>query len=187
MISHHINKGKKLYCCFIDYKKAFDSIDRNNMFYKLARSGVMGKLLSVIRKLYSDVKSCVKFKSDFSEFFSSTRGVMQAGEALPPFLFSLYINDFESDLIKSVCEPTQLKDISLFLLMYADDTVLLSESKEGLQNILDNLHVYCESWNIDVNVTKTKVVVFRKGSKLPKSYRCFYNKQSVELVNGFNY
>lgn len=51
--------------------------------------------------------------------------------------------------------------------MYADDTVLLSESKVGLQNILDNLHVYCENWNIDVNVTKIKVVVFRKGSKLP--------------------
>ena len=109
------------------------------------------------------------------------------GEALSPFLFSLYINDFESYLIKSIYDSTQLKDISLFLLMYADDTVLLSESKEGLQNISDNLHVYYESWNIDVNVAKTKGVVFRKGSKLPKSYRWFYNKQPVELVNSFNY
>ena len=69
MISHHINKGKKLYCCFIDYKKAFDSVDRNKMFYKFARSGVTGKFLSVIRKLYSDVKSCVKFKSDLPSSF----------------------------------------------------------------------------------------------------------------------
>lgn len=82
------------------------------------------------------------------------------GETISPFIFSLFINDFESDLLKSICKPIQLKGISLFLLMYAD-TFLLSESTEGLQNILDNLHVYCESWNIesDVNVTKAKVVV----------------------------
>lgn len=42
MVTHYNNKGKKLYCCFIDYKKAFDSIDRNEMFYKLAKSGFTG-------------------------------------------------------------------------------------------------------------------------------------------------
>ena len=41
--------------------------------------------------------------------------------------------------------------------MYADDTVLLSETKEGLQNILDRLYTYSSKWNIDVNVDKTKM------------------------------
>lgn len=49
MIPHHINNGNKLFCCFVDYKKPFDSIAPYKMFYKLARSGVTGKLLSVIR------------------------------------------------------------------------------------------------------------------------------------------
>ena len=47
---------------------------------------------------------------------------------MSPFLFSMYINDFENELIKDLCEPIYLQYISLFLLMYADDTVLLSET-----------------------------------------------------------
>lgn len=138
------------------------------MIHDFARSGVAGKLFGVIRKLYSGVK----LREVQIRFLvvPSTRGVMQ-GEALSPFLFSLYINNLDSDLLKSVCEPTKLKEISLFLLMYANDTMLMFESMKGLQGILDNLNVYCESVNIEANVTKTKAVVFRKGSKLPKSYR----------------
>ena len=46
------------------------------------------------------------------------------GESLSPFLFSVYVNDFENEPISSFCESLYLHDISLFLLMYADDTVL---------------------------------------------------------------
>ena len=46
---------------------------------------------------------------------------------MSPFLFSMYINYFENELIKGFCEPIYLHDISLLLLMYAGDTVLLSE------------------------------------------------------------
>jgi hypothetical protein len=153
--------GKKLYCCFVDYKKAFDKINRNKLFFKLSKSGIQGKILNVIRQLYSEVKSCVRFKTELSDFFS-TNGVMQ-GESLSPFLFSLYINDFEGELLSNVCGLTYLKELALFLLMYADDTVLMAESKEGLQNILDRLHTYCVKWDIEVNVAKTKIVVFRMG------------------------
>lgn len=92
------------------------------MFYKLANSGVMGKLLCVIRKFYSNVKSCVKFKSEISEFFSFTGEIMQ-GKTLSPFIFSFYICDFESDLFKSLYEPTKTKKKSSFRLINADDTV----------------------------------------------------------------
>ena len=47
--------------------------------------------------------------------------------------------------------------------MYADDMVIFSETKEGLQKGLNNLDVYCWKWDISVNTRKTKVVVFRKG------------------------
>lgn len=186
LISNYLSKGKKLYCCFVDYKKAFDKVNRNKLFFKLNKSGIKGKLLNVIRQLYSEVKSCVKFKTELSDFFLSTNGVMQ-GEALSPFLFSLYINDFEGELLSSVCEPTYLRELALFLLMYADDTVLMAESKEGLQDILDKLHTYCAKWDIEVNVAKTKIVVFRNGMKLPRSYSWSYNMETIEIVNSFNY
>jgi hypothetical protein len=59
--------------------------------------------------------------------------------------------------------------------MYADDTVLISESTAGLQNMLDSLSVYCNEWDHKVNIKKTKVVVFRKGGKIHDTFKSFYN------------
>ena len=55
------------------------------------------------------------------------------------------------------------KYIKLFLILYADDTVLLSETKHDLQNQLNCLCEYCDRWKLKVNVDKSKVVVFSKG------------------------
>ena len=59
VIHKTLSSKRRLYCCFIDYKKAFDSIDRKLLWYKLSKYGIRGKLLSVIRNMYSNVKSCV--------------------------------------------------------------------------------------------------------------------------------
>ena len=93
-------KGKKLYCCFVDYRKAFDSVNRGMLFYKLSQCGIDCKIMNIIRSMYVNVKSCVKYKSQLSEYFSCSQGLMQ-GESLSPILFSLYVNDFEMEFIKT--------------------------------------------------------------------------------------
>jgi hypothetical protein len=45
-------KGKRLYCCFIDYIKAFDSVSHVKIWLPLVRSGITGKLLKVIKSMY---------------------------------------------------------------------------------------------------------------------------------------
>lgn len=55
------------------------------------------------------------------------------------------------------------------LIMYADDILLLSESPESLQNILDTLHEYCNDWKLSVNVCKTKIIVLRKNGRLKQN------------------
>jgi hypothetical protein len=62
-------KKKRLYCAFIDSKKAFDSVDRSKLWIKLAKSGIQGKLISVIKALYNQVKSCIGIGGQFSEYF----------------------------------------------------------------------------------------------------------------------
>lgn len=57
------------------------------------------------------------------------------GRSLSPFLFSLYANDFEIEFIKKLCLSVEVRGIALFLIMYADDTVLFSETEQGLQDI----------------------------------------------------
>ena len=80
----------------MDYRKAFDSVNRYKPLFKLARSGITGKLYGVIKSMYESLKLCVKFQFHFSHFFNCN-GVMQ-GEALSPVLFSMYINNFENEL-----------------------------------------------------------------------------------------
>lgn len=186
LVSLYLKKKKKLYCCFVDYRKAFDSVNRNKLLYKLATNGVTGKLLSIIKHIYCELKSCVRYKSELSNYFSSTTGLMQ-GEALSPFLFSLYINDFEMDFIRSCCEPVDFRDLSLFLLMYADDTVLIANSRESLQGMLNQLYQFSNDWNIGVNTDKTKIVVFRHAGRMCKNDFWTYDQKHVEVVNCFNY
>ena len=96
-------------------------------------------------------------------------------EGLSPFLFSLYINDFENYLIEHALENVKLKELSLFLFLYADDTVLFAESKNALQNMLVKLCEYSNKWNVHVNLEKTKIVVFRNNFKLSAHDQWFYN------------
>ena len=66
--------------------------------------------------------------------------------------------------------------LKLYLLLYADYTVILSETPEGLQNALNTFEIYCNMWKLTVNLNKTKVVVFSKR-KSNKHNFYMYNKQ----------
>ena len=51
-------------------------------------------------------------------------------------------------------------------LLYADDLIILSESKEGLQKQIDKLENYCSEWKLQINNKKTKIMIFNRGNKL---------------------
>ena len=143
-------KKKKLFCCFVDYKKAFDSVWREALWYKLTKSGIQGKILKVIKSLYSQVKSCVFLNGKKSDYFISARGVRQ-GENLSPLLFSLFVNDIEEEFISNGCRYIELDDeqlytfIRLLNLMYADETIILADSESNMQTALKAHQVYCNN------------------------------------------
>ena len=85
---------------------------------------------------------------------------------MSPVLFALFINEIEINLIVKGCIPYECANISLFLLMYADDLVLFSETVNGLQQMLDCLFEYSQKWVMEVNIEKFKVMVFRNGGKI---------------------
>ena len=71
IISDVLSSKKKLYCCFVDYRKAFDSVNRYKILFKLARSGNTEKFYG-IKSMYESLKSCVKFLQ-----FDCNVGLMQ--------------------------------------------------------------------------------------------------------------
>jgi hypothetical protein len=99
----------------------------------------------------------------------------------------MYINDLEEELILNGFEGVDIGLLRLFLLLYADDIVILSQTPYDLQKGLDILYEFCNKWKLKVNEDKTKVIIFRKGGFLPRDLVFSYNGKPLEIVNRFCY
>ena len=75
---------------------------------------------------------------------------------------------------------------TLNILLYADDIVLLSQSKKGLQNSLNALYDYCDCWKLQVNTDKSKVIVFNSNGKTFLD-EFTYNDSCIETVSHYSY
>lgn len=175
LIQIYLNQNKRLYCCFIDYKKAFDTINRSLLWGKLIEKEINGKILKVVYNMYENAKSCVKEKSLVSGLFACNMGVRQ-GENLSPFLFAIFLNDFEHVLrskynglrtfehLSSILSTNEVVFfLNLYTLLYADDTLVLAETPAEMQLAMNEVHAYCDRWELSINQTKTKVVIFSRG------------------------
>lgn len=186
LISHSLNSNKQLFCSFIDFSKAFDYVIHDILWHKLLKFGVRGKILDIIVSMYRNVKSKVKFNNHLSDEFLCTTGVRQ-GECLSPFLFAIYVNDIEEEFILKGADGLNLGVLKLFLLLYADDIVIFSDTAEGLQNGLNILFNYCNTWKLSVNIDKSKVMVFRKGGMVRRNLSFTYGDTELEVVTKFTY
>ena len=99
IIQNILNKKCKLYCAFIDFQMAFDTVIRDALWVKLLDTEISCKMINILKSIYSKVKSCVKLTAgtNFSEFFDVTLGLKQ-GEPLSPILFILFINDINNNI-----------------------------------------------------------------------------------------
>ena len=146
LISKFLDKNKSLYTFFfVDFSEAFDYVIRENLWYKMIKAGVNGKILTIIRSMYNCVKTKAFSNGDMSDPFYCSLGVHQ-GECLSPFLFSLYINDLEECLNVPGAGVTE-EHLKLLISLYADGVVIFAESPELLQMEIDMLYDYCEQWN----------------------------------------
>lgn len=190
-----LNSKKKLFCAFIDFKSAFDKVWRNGLWIKLLNHGINGKCLGLIQNMYKQVKSCVIANGMKSNFFSCNIGVRQ-GENLSPILFSLFLNDLEQFLASNgidgiTCKGHELDDefgmyLKIFLLLYADDTIIICENEQDLHKALNVFNEYCKEWKLTVNVKKTKVVIFSKRKTMP-NVNFKLNNILLEIVNEYKY
>ena len=186
-----------LYCSFIDLKQAFDRVWREGMWEKIAKYNINGKCLRVIKNIYKNIKSCVLINNKTTDFFISNIGVRQ-GENLSPLLFNLFLNDLEDFFIENnvngiECSEHHLDDslmvfLEIFLLLYADDTIILSNTAEGLQNALDTYSRYCAQWKLTVNYNKSKILIFSNQTQTDFSDNEFLlDNEKLEIVTEFKY
>ena len=159
----HRQHGQQLWVCFVDFKQAYDRVQRQLLWQKLASRGFGGEWLRAVQALYADVPMAVRTAAGLSPCFQATVGLKQ-GCPLSPTLFGLFIDDFEEWVLAAARRGERL-DLPLLggeampPLLYADDMALVATSPAGLQAQLDLLQQYCQRWGLTVNTVKTKLLL----------------------------
>ena len=90
-------RKRPLYVFYIDFKSAFDKVTRTALMFKLFMRGVSGKYFKIIKSMFDNSKSRVKYYSSLSDIFENLRGVLQ-GRVFSPTLFKLFLDDLSEYL-----------------------------------------------------------------------------------------
>ena len=118
---------------------------------------------------------------------------MRQGENLSPLLFSLFLNDMETYLFdkqnQGVSGNIETDDFvtffKLIVLLYADDTIILADNADALQTALNDFYDYCNTWNLTINIKKTKIIIF--GSRGNQPYTFNLGSNPIEIVDSYKY
>jgi len=182
IIRDYRSRRKSLYVCFLDIKKAFDTVWRDALLFKLWHYGIKGKLWRLIRNYYSRTRCSVRVNQAYTDYFEILKGVRQ-GCVLSPVLYVIFINDLIRELKNSEINVKR-NDISLNSLFFADDIVLMADSKYNMNKLLDIVYKYAMKWRFEINISKSKYMVFGRESKLDKIN---INGESLDKVNSYKY
>ncbi len=149
-IEHKLNSC----CIFLDFAKAFDTVNHNILLDKLYHYGIRGTIHDWFKSYLSNRQQCVQVNGHLSEFTTVRHGVPQ-GSILGPLLFLLYIND----IVKTTPK--------LEFLLFADDTSIFLSGKDlksmesTLNTELDNISNWLKANKLSLNIKKSNILVFR--------------------------
>ena len=107
---------------------------------------------------------------------------------LSPTLFNIYINELARALEKSPAPALTLLEAEVKSLLYANDLVLLTPTKASLQQHLDHLHRFCQTWALTVNLSKTQIMVFQKRTSCQDhKYKLHLDTVALEHTKNYTY
>ena len=155
-----------MYACAMGLSKAFDLVEWPSLFILLMNKGVSPIFLRVLMFIYRNQVCDVLWNSSYSERFSVSNGVRQ-GAVSSPLLFSIYIDGLISLLRKSGL-GCQIDSFYYGVLGYADDLLLLSASRSGLQSMVNICARFAKERKLEFSThvnpakSKTKCVVFTR-------------------------
>lgn len=175
-----ISRGQHLYAAFIDFKAAFDGINRQKLWQKMRKLQIPEYIVQAIEEIYR----CTPYQIGNTEFITS-RGLKQ-GCPLSPILFAIYISDMDRVLRDWQSGGIRIGNITIFSLAYADDIVILATTPGELKDMLDCLYRYSTRRDMIINVAKSKVIKFSRGG-IRSTQRWACGGAFLEEVRNFCY
>jgi len=172
----------------VDFRKAFDTVCREALLYKLSSLGIEGGFFHSIEHMYRNSSTRIKLIQTLSKAIDVTIGTEQ-GHPMSPELFKIYIRDLTIMLedLTGVVSP-EINGVKITHLMWADDLILLALDDVSLQKLLDCLDKFSTDWELSVNVSKTNVMVFNSSSRLLQCSKGFkLGDKTIESVRKYCY
>ena len=158
-----LREDKKSFAFFLDIQKAYDTVWHDGLWYKLWDIGVKARMWHEIKKMYMSSRSVVFLEGENSNSFNVEQGMAQ-GCSLSPILFSVFINDLLKEVEQAELAIQLSSGKTIGGMLFADDFVGVSDSKESLQKLIDVVYSYCSKWRLRANVIKRAVIIFSKDA-----------------------
>lgn len=162
MVERYLEVQRKLYVCFVDYKKAFDRIKHQELMNTLQEIGLDERDITIIQNIYWNHQGCVRLENGNTNYINIERGVRQ-GCLLSPLLFNVYAESIIRASLQDRLEGAKVNGTIINNIRYADDTVIMADSEEHLQILMNRLTTESSRMGLEINTAKTKTMVFGRA------------------------
>ena len=169
VIEHFNRNGSAVYGAAMDMSKAFDLVEWGNLFRTLVEKKVEPIFMRLMMYIYKNQQCNVKWCEQYSTRFTVTNGVRQ-GAVSSAILFAVYIDELLV-ILRQAKLGCHINRVFFGALVFADDIMLLSASRSGLQAMVDLCHDFAARKNLKFGTnpnpdkSKTKCIVFSKVKK----------------------
>ncbi|KAK3566996.1 hypothetical protein QTP86_008531 [Hemibagrus guttatus] len=155
LVEKYRDGQRELHCVFVDLEKAYDRVPREELWYCMRKSGVAEKYVRVVQDMYERSRTVVRCAVGQTEEFNVEVGLHQ-GSALSPFLFAMVMDQLSEEV----------RQESPWTMMFADDIVICSESREQVEENLERWRFVLERRGMKVSGSKTEYMCVneREGS-----------------------
>ena len=162
LLAKRREQGKRTFLAFLDVQHAYDRVWRQGLLWKLQELGVGGHMFGLLSSMLERNSRRVASQGSLSEEFTTFIGLPQ-GAVLSPLLYAIFINALALEL-NQLGLGVSVFDRRISVLLYADDIVLVADSAEDLQRMLNCANAYACKWRFRFNTKAGKSDVLISGA-----------------------
>ena len=203
--SGRMRAGAVTYALFVDVVKAFPSVWRDGLWYRLWHMGIKGKMFRILYHLYDTMSRCAWHNNETSNYFVGDLGLGE-GDPLSPLLYTLFVNGLLQEVWEkhpgvplptnpggnkpgtTTSEPESVSDTpNLVALMLADDLVGVADTEEEIKLMAQTIHKYSCKWRFQLSPSKSAVVVFGNPPAKKASPKVHFGTSELPVLDAYRY
>ena len=180
----------KTFLLLLDWAKAFDKIDHEGLISALERHSIAPKLINLIKDIYRKATFFVEIDGHVSRTYKQETGIRQ-GCPLSPYLFLIVMTTIFHDIhddIEDTIIPHRAKNATFDEILFADDTICVSENAEALTLLLHKIQEKGQHYGLTLNMDKCEIIRISRATEFTEEDRItFIDGTSVKTVHEAKY